>query len=249
MSSIDLWRQASLSALAVAATLLFVGCGDGQAGHHEAGEKLNPCAAKSLNPCAAKKAANPCNPCGAKNAGNPCAGNNPCNPCGAKNPCNPCGGASVEKEQFLQGSKPLSGKADVALGSRLWNDRTLGKTGLACSSCHVGSYALMNPTFKQPYPHRVAMPYQQAGAEQVSAAEMVQFCMLVPMGAEPLAWDSDELASLAAYVESLQAGYTPVAGAANPCNPCAAKNPCNPCAAKNPCNPCGAKNPCNPCGR
>lgn len=52
-------------------------------------------------------------------------------------------------------------------------------------------------------------------------------------------------------------------GAANPCNPCAAKtagaaaNPCNPCAAKtgeavNPCNPCAAKtegaaNPCNPC--
>jgi len=229
MSSIDVWRNASLGALAIAATVLFVGCGEGQAGHHEAGETLNPCAAKSLNPCAAKKAANPCNPCEAKN---------PCNPC-AGNPRNPCGGAAVKKEQFLRGSKELSGQADVALGSKLWNDRTLGKTGLACSSCHVGQYALMNATFKQPYPHRVAMPYQQAGADQVSAAEMVQFCMLVPMGTDPLPWESDELASLAAYVESIQAGYTPVAEAANPCNPCGAKNPCNPCAAKNPCNPCG----------
>ena len=87
----------------------------------------------------------------------------------------------------------------------------------------------MNPTFAQPYPHQVAMPLQMSGVDQVSAAEMVQFCMVNPMMAEPLAWDSRELAALVAYVEKIQPGYEPVTGGANPCNPCAAKNPCNPC--------------------
>jgi len=201
---------------------------------------VNPCAAKTLNPCAAKSL----NPCDAKkpsaqvdspgnvqvSAGNPCAAKNPCNPCGMKNPCNPCGGATVDSAKFVQGTQKLSGRGDLAQGEQLWNDRTLGKSGLACASCHLGNYAQMNSTFKQPYPHQVAMPLQQAGVDKVNAAEMVQFCMLVPMMAEPLAWDSNELASLTAYVESIQGGYKPVGGAsANPCNPCGMKNPCNPC--------------------
>jgi hypothetical protein len=53
---------------------------------------------------------------------------------------------------------------------------------------------------------------------------MVQFCMLQPMQAEPLPWNSPKLAALTHYVEHVQQGHT-----ANPCamkNPCAAKNPC-----------------------
>jgi len=225
-----------------------------------AAKTLNPCAAKTLNPCAAKTL-NPCaaktlNPCAAKTL-NPCAAKtlNPClaktlNPCQAKtlNPCqakggmklaaaNPCGGgAQVDAAKVRQGSRELSSRADTALGEKLWNDRTLGKSGLACANCHIGNYAQMQPSFQKAYPHRVAMPYQQAGLSEVNAAEMVQFCMVVPMMADPLAWDSTELASLTAYVESIQDGYRPVAtgaagaaGAANPCNPCSMKKPVNPC--------------------
>ena len=91
----------------------------------------------------------------------------------------------------------------------------------------------MNATFAEPYPHYVAMPYQQAGVNEVNAAEMVKFCMLVPMGGASLDWSSRELASLAAYVESIQSAFQPV-GAGNPCG---TKNPCNPCSAKrNPCS-------------
>jgi cytochrome c len=87
----------------------------------------------------------------------------------------------------------------------------------------------MAATFARPYPHRVAMPHEQAGVDQVNAAEMVNFCMIVPMNDEPLPWDSIELAALTAYVEHLQEGFQPSAGsAANPCNPCGAANPCNP---------------------
>jgi hypothetical protein len=72
------------------------------------------------------------------------------------------------------------------------------------------------------------MVEQMSSVPQVSAAEMVQFCMLQPMQAEPFPWSSPKLAALAAFVEHIRPGYAPVAGGApNPCNPCGAKpNPC-----------------------
>ena len=185
-----------------------------------------------LAPAAPAAAQNPCNPC----AANPCAGN-PCNPCGG-NPCNPCGGgAAVDPARFQQPPSAVVAEPTPELearGEALWNDKSLSRNGLACATCHVGGYAQMNATFAKPFPHRVNMPAQMAGVEQVNAAEMVNFCMLQPMQAEPLGWDTSELAALAAYVEKIQKGYDPGQAAANPC----AANPCNPCGA-NPCNPCG----------
>jgi len=204
-------------------------------------------------------AANPCNPCGANPcAANPCAKANPCaaNPCGS-NPCaasNPCGaGGGVQAKRFQQPAdvKLAAPSARlIARGEELWKDPSIGKSGLACATCHVDRYAQMNASFAGPYPHAVAMPKQMAGVAQVNAAEMVNFCMLTPMASEPLAWDSEELAALAAWVEHIRPGYVRGASAttANPCNPCGAANPCgaNPCAAANPCgaNPCAARNPC-----
>ncbi len=99
----------------------------------------------------------------------------------------------------------------------------------------------MNPTFGQAYPHKVAMATQRAGTDAIHLDEMVQFCMLVPMQAKALAWNSRELAALTAYSVEFQKGYNPCAakkagGGCGACNPCAAtKKPCNPC------NPCAAK--------
>jgi cytochrome c len=223
-------RRPPVATTALAATLLLAGGWAAHAGGWLGAPKnLNPCAAKTINPCAAKTL----NPCAAKTL----------NPCGA-NPCNPCGGAKVDPDRVRQpAGSPLAGGRQrdlVAEGERIWNDRLLGKSGLACSNCHVNNYGQMQVTFAKPYPHHVAMPAQQAGLDQVSAAEMVQFCMIVPMMSEPLSWNSRELAALTAYVEHIQAGYDPaLAGAPAQANPCAMKrNPCNPCAGKrNPCNP------------
>ena len=88
---------------------------------------------------------------------------------------------------------------------------------------------MMNASFAEPYPHPVQMAKDRAGLDQVTAAEMVQLCMVIPMQAEPLDYGSIELAALTAYVEQLQGGFDP-SGTAG-VNPCAA----NPCAA----NPCG----------
>lgn len=90
------------------------------------------------------------------------------------------------------------------------------------------------------------MARDQFGMSQVFLDEMVQICMVAPMAAKALGWESKELAALTAYTATLQTSFKPNPCAANPCaaNPCAAKNPCavkNPCAAK---TPCAVKNPC-----
>ena len=184
-------------------------------------------------------------------AANPCA-----NPCAA----NPCGGAMpmIDAAKVTQGTNALyTGNSAqlIARGKELWSDTKLSSSGsISCSSCHVNNYGQMQDTFDAPYPHTVAMAKDRAGLEMVNAAEMVQLCMMIPMNNQPLAWDSQELAALAAYVTDIQKGFEPgMGGGMNPCNPCAMKNPCgaaNPCAMKNPCatkNPCGAAKMPNPC--
>jgi cytochrome c len=172
------------------------------------------------------------------------------NPCAAKNPC-----ATVVPIDPTLVTRPagitLFAAAPAQLlkeGERLWNNRFLGSSGLACQTCHL-NHANFNPSFVKAYPHPVAMPHQRAGLQQVTLDEMVQFCLVVPMARKPLAWESKELAALTAYAGQVQKGFIKAA-AANPCmlKPAAA-NPCNPCAAKNPgamktVNPCAAKNPC-----
>jgi cytochrome c len=198
--------------------------------------EVNPCA---TNPCA-HKSANPC-------ASNPCAGK-PANPCAA-NPCaaNPCAATGVDPARVRQpaGVKLRSGDPEElrAEGKRLWNDPELSGSGLACASCHTAvgnSITQMQATFAEPYPHRVAMA-ADAGLAEVNAAEMVQLCMMVPMGAQPLPWDGKELAALVAYVSSLQEGFEPSAVPAHPC--AAGMHPCNPCGSRGA-NPCD--NPCAP---
>jgi len=213
-----------------------------------AAKKCNPCAAK-CNPCAAKK----CNPCAAKC--NPCAAK--CNPCAAKKKkCNPCGGCNpcaAKKCNPCGGCNPCAaakcGACNPCAASNV-NPCAVKRNpchGLACATCHVGGQAAFLPTFAKAYPHPVAMA-TAVGIKEMTAEEMVQFCLVQPMASKPLAWDSKELAALTAYTLEVQKSYNPCA--ATGCNPCAAKcNPCaakcNPCAAKK-CNPCAAK--CNPCG-
>ncbi len=185
----------------------------------------NPC-----NPCGGKKAHNPCNPCGGKKA------HNPCNPCGGKkahnpcNPCNPCGGAGKIDSKLIKqpkGVKVVTNAKLVSLGKRLFNDKTLGKSGLACGTCHAnvngGPYLSMLPTFGKPYPHFVQMAKDRAGLKSVNAAEMVQLCMLIPMKADPLPWGSKKLAALTSYVVDIQKGFKSAKV------PAMGKNPCNPC--------------------
>jgi len=202
-----------LTWLAPTAVFVLAACGGGDAGGEAEMAAANPCAA---NPCAA----------------------------------NPCAGMDLPLDAIRQGDRQLNDHGMswdelAARGTELWNDKSLSGSGTtACSTCHTGDgTAMMNASFAEPYPHPVAMAKDRAGLDQVSAAEMVQLCMAIPMTAEPLDYGSIELSALSARVEQLQSGFD--ASKADEMNPCAA-NPCaaNPCAASgmNPCasNPCGA---------
>lgn len=185
-------------------------------------------------------ACRPCAPRCAPTSQNPCAASNPCaaaNPCAAK--ANPCAAKAVSRPADYS---PYTGNTAqlVSMGEALFKDTSLSSNNLSCATCHGSEQAMTmyQPSFASAYPHRVAMATNQYGLDQVFLDEMIQVCMVGPMAAEPLPWDSQELAALTAYVGSIQSGFAP-----NPCaaNPCAASNPCapaNPCAAKSA--PCAA---------
>lgn len=166
---------------------------------------------------------------------NPC-GMNPCskkqNPCGM-NPCskkhNPCAKKDIKP---IRKHKVTSEKKNLAYGVKLWNDSSLGTSGLACASCHPGGEGLKKSSFPK---------FIEMAGDVLTKDQMINFCMKNPMKGKPLSWNSQKLTAIAAYITANSKG----GDVKNPC----AKNPCskNPCAMKH--NPC-SKNPCgmNPCG-
>lgn len=163
-------------------------------------------------------------------AGNPCA------------PVNPCAAAKLEIDAKSitrpQGYKPHAGehKELAKAGEKLWNDTKLSTNGFSCNTCHQ-DHGAFQKSFAQPYPHRVAMARDKAGMKTVHLDEMIQACMVMPMVAKPLPWNSRELAALTAYTQDVQKTFK--SGAKALANLCSAK-PANPCAAK-PANPCAKK--------
>lgn len=114
------------------------------------------------------------------------------------------------------GSTPYAaqdGEDLVAIGKKLWSDPSLSKKGkVSCNTCHIAN-AAFKKTFEEPYPHMVRMAKSKGGLDSITAEQMVQFCMVVPMKTDPLPWDSKELAALAAYTEALQVKYAAAAEA------------------------------------
>jgi cytochrome c peroxidase len=144
--------------------------------------------------------------------------NNPCskNPCMARNPC--------AAENIPIRKNPIKDPARLKkMGEKLWGDTALGTSGMACGTCHPNGAGLK----KEPYPKHIKMT-----GDIVTMDQMINFCMVNPMKGKPLAWNSQEMTALAAYITANSRE------SAAPMNPCSMKNPCN---AK---NPCGMKNPC-----
>lgn len=104
------------------------------------------------------------------------------------------------------GYKPIAG--DAALGEKLFNDTKLSTNGMRCASCHA-DHGAFQASFAKPYPHTVAMTKEQLGRKTVHLDEMIQGCMVMPMAAKPLPWDSKELAELTAYLLTVQKTFKP----------------------------------------
>lgn len=104
------------------------------------------------------------------------------------------------------GYKPMAG--DAVFGEKLFNDTKLSTNGMACATCHA-NHGAFQASFANPYPHTVAMAKEQLGRKTVHLDEMIQVCMVMPMDAKPLPWDSKELAGLTAYLLTVQKTFRP----------------------------------------
>jgi cytochrome c len=168
-------------------------------------QAANPCAPKAANPCAPKaSAASPTRP-------------------------------EIDPKLILRpkGTKLFQGDHAqlVKQGEALFKSAKLSTNGMSCQGCHADN-ANFAASFAKAYPHEVAMTKEKGGVDQVQLDETIQFCMVVPMQAKQLRWDSRELAALTAYNAELQKAFraeSPETNvkAANPCAPNAA-NPCAP---------------------
>jgi cytochrome c len=104
------------------------------------------------------------------------------------------------------GYKPKAG--DPVAGEKLFVDKKLSTNGMSCATCHA-NYASFTNSFAKPYPHKVAMANDDLGIKTIHLDEMIQACMVMPMQAKPLPWNSKELADLTAYTASLQKTFKP----------------------------------------
>lgn len=115
--------------------------------------------------------------------------------------------ASIEQDQIVRPAGTSAATASheelLSMGEALWNDPALGNSKLSCAACHKNNVARFKKSFLEPYPHKVKMAKKKAKLDEVTAEGMVQLCMIVPMKAEPLPWDSKELAALTTYMEEV----------------------------------------------
>jgi len=118
--------------------------------------------------------------------------------CGAK-----CGAAAdpklIKRPAGYRPNYPSTAEA-IAAGGKLFRDTALSTNGMSCASCHEGGKSYQ-PSFAQPFPHKMAMAAQTYGVKQLHLDEAIQVCMIGPMAAKPLPWKSAELANLVAFME------------------------------------------------
>ncbi|MHC4840195.1 MAG: cytochrome c peroxidase [Planctomycetota bacterium] len=136
------------------------------------------------------------------------------NACSASGCGSACGGDAIDESKIGEpdGWKANAGDMDDAAllekGKELWADKALsGDKNMACATCHSSATAGYGKGFAAPYPHKVTMAAGRGVARELTAAEMVQFCLVVPMKAESLKWDDVNLAALTRAVEEAQKEY------------------------------------------
>ncbi|MBI3604424.1 MAG: hypothetical protein HY202_00155 [Nitrospirae bacterium] len=94
--------------------------------------------------------------------------------------------------------------AAVALGEKLWFDRTLGANGMSCNICHPDAAATHPETFPK---------FKSQMGAVVSAQQFINWCIVIPLQGKEFHLGSSELTALEAYMvsqnrgEALEPGY------------------------------------------
>jgi thiosulfate dehydrogenase len=115
--------------------------------------------------------------------------------------------AQDEKAEKKERDPEMEFKFAVKRGKALFNDPKLGTNSVSCNSCHrdggtidaimgemkVKAFDALNTQ----YPKYVSMGGQID--KVMTLDQMVNFCIVNPMGGKALAWDDQRLADLVAY--------------------------------------------------
>jgi cytochrome c len=97
--------------------------------------------------------------------------------------------------------------AALALGEKLWYDRSLGTNGMSCNHCHPDAAATHPETFPK-------FKSQMGGV--VSAQQFINWCVVIPLQGKAFELGGKELNALEAYMVSQNRGQTLSPGEPSP---------------------------------
>ncbi|MBM3242613.1 c-type cytochrome [Candidatus Poribacteria bacterium] len=117
--------------------------------------------------------------------------------------------AMSEKEAMVDAEVEL--KKVIEQGKALFNDTTLGTTGMSCNSCHpdggTAGGEMMGMKVKDLHGAAATFPkYKNQAKAVITLEQMNNMCITMPMKGRALKLDSPEAIALAAYVTSLSNG-------------------------------------------
>jgi cytochrome c len=104
-------------------------------------------------------------------------------------------------------------KAAITNGKALFSDESLGTNGKTCNDCHMAGGTMegkMGKMVIKPF-HEVnekyPMYWMMAG-KVMTLDQVINWCIMTPLEGEPLKWDDQRLADLAAYCSSVEHAET-----------------------------------------
>ncbi len=106
----------------------------------------------------------------------------------------------------------------VERGKKLWNNDTLGTSGLSCMTCHE-DYELLNlDRHKGVWPHNIPGMTDDI----YTLTQMINFCFLNPMKGKAIDPNGIDMTAMQAYYTHYIKGYKGGSSGKtkNPCNPC-----------------------------
>jgi len=95
----------------------------------------------------------------------------------------------------------------VKRGDELWHDRSLGTNGMACNMCHPDATVTHPETFPK---------YKTMLGRVITAQEMINWCIMVPLQGKGFPIGSSELTALEAYMNDQNKGQVMEIGLPSP---------------------------------
>jgi len=115
-----------------------------------------------------------------------------------------------KKEEMKMADPAMELAKSVDNGKKLFNDKSLGTSGMSCNSCHMEGGTkdgkmgdMVIPAFDNvasTYPKYFMMAKRVMTLDQV-----VNWCIVTPMKGKALKWDDQKLTDLTAYCASVKA--------------------------------------------